>query len=153
VNIVSVDSTNLNVLLNLAQGYEAEFSAITKKKPGPDGAFPLDTIVDDTHPGYILYDRTIPIGFCIKGTYDGHHDIAEFYIIPSYRSNNVGSNFAISIFSRYPGNWQVRQIDGAHLAIKFWRKVIGKFTNNLFSETITADPYWGIVTKQTFVCS
>lgn len=151
MNIHLINKDNLPILLNLVQAYEAEFSLITNKNPGPNGIYPMDTPCDEDHPSFLLYDNSTPIAFCIKGTHDGRHDIAEFFVIPTYRKNGIGQKFAIEIFKKYPGNWQVRQIDGAHKATDFWRKTIRAFTNNNFSESIVDDPYWGKVTRQTFI--
>lgn len=150
LKILTVDQTNLPIVLNLAQAYEAEFSAITKKKPQSNGLFLLDTPINQEHPSYLLYDQTSPIGFCIKGVQEARHDIAEFYVVPSYRSKGIGRHFAAEIFKKYPGPWQVRQIDGADKAILFWRSAIQVFTNNNFTECVVEDNYWGKVTRQLF---
>ena len=100
--------------------------------------------------GYLFYDNSTPIGFCIKGISDGRHDIAEFYIIPTYRNNNLGEKMAIEIFRKFPGPWQVRQISGADKAKAFWRKTIKRFTNNNFIESQIPDKHWGQVTCQRF---
>ncbi len=150
MEIVIVEELNKKILFNLAQAYEAEFSYITKKNPGPDGIYPLDTPIDVDHPSFLLYIGGIPVGFCIKGTCDGIHDISEFYIVPSYRHNSVGEKFALIIFQKYSGKWQVRQIEGADKATRFWRKVISNFTSGKFVEETTLDNYWGKVTRQSF---
>jgi predicted acetyltransferase len=150
LTINNVDSSNLSILLNLVQAYEAEFSLITKKLPGPNGLYALDTNLDESHSAFLLYIGISPLGFCIKATQDGIHDIAEFYIVPSHRGNNLGCEFAASIFQKYSGKWQVRQISGADKAVLFWRKAIGRFTNGNYVESIVEDSYWGKVTKQTF---
>ena len=86
----------------------------------------------------------------VKGTDDHHHDIAEFYIVPAKRGRHVGRKFAQEIFSRYKGNWQVKQIDGADKAVVFWQKTISEFTNNNYSEESINDSYWGKITRQRF---
>lgn len=150
MNVFPVDSLNIKILLNLLQAYEAEFSAITKKTPRIDGIFPIDTPIDGDHPSFLVYSNSIPVGFCIKSTYEGIHDIAEFYVVPSFRYLNIGENFAKYIFTKYPGKWQVRQIEGAHKATRFWNKVINNFTSGNYTESIVNDSYWGKVTKQNF---
>lgn len=150
MEIITVTSENINVLLNLAQAYEAEFSVITKKNPNSDGLYPLDTNWDENHPSYLLFDNDTPIGFCMKTTMDGRHDISEFYMIPTRRREGIAKHFAIQIFKIYKGEWQVRQIQGADNATKFWRSAIKEFTNNNFVETQDVDMYWGKVTKQAF---
>lgn len=150
MEIVQVTEINKNILLNLVQAYEAEFSYITKKTPGPDGVYPLDTLIDVDHPSFLLYIDRIPVGFCIKGTCDGIHDISEFYVVPSHRFSNIGEKFALKIFQEYSGKWQVRQIEGADKATRFWRKAIGNFTSGKFIEETTQDSYWGKITRQSF---
>ncbi|MBP9681191.1 MAG: hypothetical protein KBD76_07285 [Bacteriovorax sp.] len=150
MKIIDVSASNLKILFNLAQAYEAEFSIITKKNPDPNGVYLLDTNIDTEHLGYLFYDNSTPIGFCIKGISYGRHDIAEFYIIPTYRNNNLGEKMAIEIFKKFPGPWQVRQISGADKAKAFWRKTIKRFTNNNFIESQIPDKHWGQVTCQMF---
>ena len=81
---------------------------------------------------------------------DNRHDIAEFYVIPSYRSAGAGSQFAIEIFKMSRGPWQARQIEGAHKATLFCHSAIQLFTNNNFTKSAVEDSYWGKVTKQLF---
>lgn len=148
VKIVA-DKSKEKVLNNLILAYEAEFSAITKKIPIHDGTFKLDVDLQTTE-NYLLFDKKYPIGFCVKGEIDGRHDIYEFYVVPSRRNRKLGREFAKNIFSRYQGDWQVRQIEGADKAISFWRKTISEFSNNNFEEQVVNDDYWGRVTKQIF---
>jgi predicted acetyltransferase len=148
---VPVDKSNLQVLLNLAQAYEAEFSPITKKNPSESGLYPLDTNIDEHHPSFLLFDQKIPVGFCIKHTVNNRHDIAEFYVVPTYRLKGHARQFAIEIFKKYPGEWQVQQIKGADQATQFWRATIKAFTKGKFEEAVAIDPYWGSVTRQSFV--
>ncbi len=148
--IVEVNNSNLNILLNLAQAYEAEFSLVTKKNPLPSGLYSLDTNCDIDHPSYLIYDKVTPIGFCIKTIVDLRHDISEFYVIPTYRRKGIAKYFATEIFKKYTGDWQVRQIRGADKAVSFWRAVINEFTSGHFSESQVDDASWGTVTRQIF---
>lgn len=153
LRLVEVNHTNLLVILNLAQAYEAEFSALTGKIPNDNGEFVFDTIPVAPYQGYLLYQANTPIGFCVINTNSTPQDIAEFYIIPSRRHKKIGTEFAYSIFDKYPGLWQVRQIKGAEHAIAFWRRVISTYTKNNYKEQIIEDPDWGIVTKQIFTAA
>lgn len=136
--------------MNLAHAYEAEFSSLTEKTPNANGEFEPDTLPNNQYQGYILYEKLIPIGFCITDVSQEPHDIAEFYIIPVKRKCNYGYELAKYVFTKYPGQWQVRQIEGAHVATAFWRKVITAITNDNYQEAIVDDPSWGIVTRQSF---
>lgn len=147
---MEVNNENINILLNLAQAYEAEFSPVTKKNPQPSGLYALDTICDADHPSFLLYDSEIPIGFCIKSFVDSRHDISEFYIVPTYRRKGIAKQFAFAIFNKYIGDWQVRQIQGADHATAFWRSIINEFTKGQYVESQVNDSYWGVVTRQLF---
>jgi predicted acetyltransferase len=152
VNIVKIENKkHFAVLGHLTQAYEAEFSKITQKLPNQDGVFEPDTLIDENHEGYLLFnDDQIPIGFCIKGTVGTCHDISEFYIIPALRKNGWGKRFAFAIFNKYRGPWQVRQIMGADRARKFWQSSIQDYTSGQFEEVLSSDPDWGQVFLQTF---
>ena len=149
--IAVVNQENLGSLLNLAQAYEAEFSSLTGKMPGDDGIFKLDTMPFKPYVGYIFYYDGIPIGFCILNPESNPKDISEYYIVPVMRRKNLGYLFAQAIFSTYPGQWQVRQIQGADQAVKFWRRLISQYTQNQYVEERVNDPEWGLVTRQLFV--
>lgn len=152
MKIVKVSSANeATVLLNLMQGYEAEFSAITQKTPQPDGLFALDTPLDDEHEAFLyLETNDTPIGFCIIGKVENRHDVSEFYIVPSKRSKKAGRDLACAIFDMYSGEWQVRQIAGADKAYDFWNKTISYYTNGQYTNSTLNDPYWGFVRIQHF---
>lgn len=135
----------------LIQAYEAEFSSITEKLPGPDGIFPLDTHLDDTHFGYLAYLGDIPVGFNVIATKGiGHFEVCEFYIIPVCRMKKRGYDLAAQVFDRHPGHWEVKQIVGADQAYNFWRKAIGQYTRGKYTDDVYRDEYWGKVTRQTF---
>ncbi|NGX45982.1 MAG: hypothetical protein K940chlam2_01163 [Chlamydiae bacterium] len=86
----------------------------------------------------------------MKGSNGSYSDICEFYILPDFRERGIGEKFAHAVFNRFPGKWQVRQIEGADAARAFWRKVVGSYTSGNFEEIEFDDPYWGPVTSQRF---
>jgi predicted acetyltransferase len=138
-------------LANLMQAYEAEFSDLTQKLPDARGVFKPDTCVDDSHDGYLLYnEHGVPLGFCIKGTINGFHDISEFYVIPAARRKRLGFDFATSIFNLYEGRWQVRQMWEASRARRFWKKTLEIYTGSMFEDVVIDDPMWGKMTSQRF---
>src|SRR5687768_16538052 len=116
MDIRKVNNSNYSVLLNLMQGYEAEFSTLTQKRPQLDGTFALDTLLDEHHQAWLLYESGLPAGFAIIGKQSQRNDISEFYIVPVLRNQNLGKKFAICIFKMYRGDWQVRQIPRADKA-------------------------------------
>ncbi len=152
MEILEVNPQNLQVYLNLAQCYEAEFSVLTRKKPNKEGLYQLDTEIAHPTKGYLLYVDKTPVGLAAVGVNgDSVYEICEFYIIPNCRKEGLGMKFAHEIWRMLPGKWEVKQIEGADHAIKFWRNCIHRYPHHSFSEDIVKDPYWGQVNRHTFV--
>jgi len=151
MQIIPVNETNLAVYHNLVQCYEAEFSPLTGKKPDETGRFELDTELGENVQGYLLEIDRHPAGLAAiacKG--EKRYEVCEFYVVPSFRQKAVGMHFAHKIWNEYPGSWEVKQIEGADNAIRFWRTTITRFNNTPFREERYDDPYWGKVTRQQF---
>jgi len=152
INIIKVDDSNIHVLYNLAQGYEAEFSNLTKEMPDQDGKFKIHQYPVNQYVLYLCYKDANPIGFAIIDLASNPAcDIYEFYVVPAVRKQNIGKNFAFYLFDTYKGIWQIRQIDGAEGSTSFWRKVINEYTNGNYKEEIVQDPRWNCIIKHTFV--
>lgn len=152
LRVVSVTVDNRAAFDRLMQNYEAEFSSITGKMPGPDAVFPLDTFLDDQHCGYLAYRGGIPVGFNLIAVKEAGRDfeVCEFYIIPACRKCKLGYDLAAAVFDLHRGTWEVKQIAGADNAKAFWRKAIGHYTRGNYVEEDYSDSYWGAVTRQRF---
>ncbi|MCS5705317.1 hypothetical protein NZK27_03850 [Synechococcus sp. FGCU-3] len=145
-----VNASNLNVYHNLAQAYEAEFSPITKKHPDLNGLYALDTTVGGEVKAYLLKTSQSAIGFAaasvpVKGT----RDLREFYVVPTMRGQKIGTYFAGQIFFLHPGQWTVKQLEGAKHATAFWHRALAEL-GTAYEETHIQDEYWGSVVMQTF---
>ncbi|MBM9537815.1 GNAT family N-acetyltransferase [Desulfobulbus alkaliphilus] len=152
MEIVRVGELYLDVYLNLAQSYEGEFSGITGKKPDTKGLFALDTPLGDCVVGFLLILAGTPAGLAAVVVKPGSRfEVAEFYIVPSFRKQAWGMRFAHNLWQMFPGQWEVKQIQGAEYASKFWCRAIREFTQGDFVEDKYQDPYWGLVTRQQFV--
>lgn len=151
MRIMEVTDGNLGIYRNLAQSYEGEFSALTGKEPGPDGWFPLDTELGGPVTGYLLLVEAAPAGIAaIAAKPDGGFEVREFYVVPCFRHKGWGMRFAHGIWSLHPGEWEVKQIEGADYAVRFWRKAIAAYGVSAFTEDRFQDSYWGHVTRQRF---
>ena len=165
MHIEQVTENNKHIYHNLVQAYEAEFSAITGKKPDQNGLFALDTHLGGAVIGYLFFINGFslgtlnfsmdveksPIGFAaIKRKDRGHYEVCEFYVVPSVRLNNLGARFAHKLWRKYPGLWEVKQISGAEHATQFWRKAISAYSEKGYNEESYQDRYWGVVTRQLF---
>lgn len=148
---VTITKENEAIYFNLATAYEAEFSNLTNKMPDENGLFQPDSLPEKPNEGILMYYDDKPCGFCIANITDEMNDIREFYIIPSCRRRQLGGHLADYTFKEFPGAWQVRQIQGADDARKFWRAVVNKVTNGNYQETKEHDDFWGTVSCQRFV--
>ena len=152
LEVVQVIDVNKGVYLNLAQAYEAEFSAITEKLPRHDGLFELDTPLDSDHAAYLALVDNVPIGFAnirLPNESDSNFEVCEFYIIPACRKTQRSSQLAHAVFTLHPGRWVIKQILGAEYATEFWRRAIQQF-GVPFEQVKQVDDYWGPVTMQQF---
>ncbi len=133
------------------QYYEAEFSAITGKKPNGLGLFELDTHLGDDTLGFLLVIDNVPAGIAaIRCEEAQAYEVCEFYVLSYFRKNGIGTQFAHTIWKDHPGDWEIKQIQGAGYATTFWRKTIEQFNETAYTEENYDDPYWGSVTRQRF---
>lgn len=151
MKIIPVTETNSPIYHNLIQCYEAEFSPITGKKPNASGLFELDTHLAGDTIGFLLKIDDAPAGIAaIRCKEDHRYEVCEFYVVPYFRKNGIGMEFAHAIWKSYPGEWEIKQIQGAEYATAFWRKTINSFNNTTYTEESYDDPHWGVVTRQQF---
>lgn len=63
------------------------------------------------------------------------YDVAEFFILRKFRRKGVGRFVAHTLFDKFRGNWQVRQLVDNLSAQIFWRKVISEYTSGNYEES------------------
>jgi predicted acetyltransferase len=81
-------------------------------------------------------------GFALVHRADPVWHMSEFFVMRKYRRSGVGTRFAVTLFDRHPGTWEVRQIHANTPAQVFWRKVIGRYTDGAYSEQLLDDDSW-----------
>lgn len=139
----------------LFQLYEFEFAARTYKEVTPNGLYQQDAWSGHGVDIYLLYCDQTPIGFAIVNLGSmitgepNTKDIAEFFIMPSHRRQGNGLWLAHAIFSRYPGQWEVRQIAHHVIIRNFWRKAIQLYVGEQFTDQDLACQAW-VGPVQTF---
>ncbi|GAB6926250.1 hypothetical protein JCM10914A_02330 [Paenibacillus sp. JCM 10914] len=67
------------------------------------------------------------------------YSMAEFFVMRKYRNHGVGQQAAFALFSRFQGIWKVGQIEANLPAQTFWKKAIGRYTDQTFEEIREAD--------------
>lgn len=162
--LVPITAQNAQVYANLCQPYEAEFAPLTGERPRVCGSFAVQTpCPTETTFGYLYLSEGLPVGFAVAarlrasdGAEGGNSphappqfDVCEFFVLPANRREGLGRELARGLFLAHPGRWQVRQIEGAHRAVAFWRRIIGELCPD-HDEQVVNDAHWGRVTRQRF---
>jgi predicted acetyltransferase len=141
------------VLRNLYQLYEYEFSRFDPTDVNEHGLFDSPRYFDHywteagRYPFLIRVDGKLA-GFAFVQEYsyvgagEGTHCIAEFFVMPKYRRQGVGEFVASELFGRFPGRWEVAEMEANVEAQQFWRKVIGRFTGDNYEETAGDGNTW-----------
>jgi predicted acetyltransferase len=60
-------------------------------------------------------------------TADGHHEVAEFFVLSRLRRRGIGRSFARQLLARSPGSWKLHQLTANERAIGFWRRALDGF--------------------------
>lgn len=145
-----IDASNSHIFDELAQDYEDEFSPVSGKKKNPDGTYSIDVDWRAPNIGYYWKEDSKIVGFSIVEMIDGYFEIVDFYVIPQYRKKRIGEHMAFAVFNQHPGPWRIRQLLGSEIATKFWRKVVGRYTHENYTESQIDNPPWGVSICQTF---
>ncbi|MEC0207328.1 GNAT family N-acetyltransferase [Paenibacillus ehimensis] len=75
------------------------------------------------------------------------NSVAEFFVMKKYRRHGVGREMAFALFNRFPGQWEVAQMEENVPAQMFWKRIIDEYTKGSYEE-ITRDDWEGPI--QTF---
>lgn len=144
VEILEAGLQDKTVFENLMHLYLYDFSEYTGDDVDEQGRFtdehldrywtepnryPFLVMVDGKYAGFILV-RDMP------GPQEGEtiHSIAEFFIMKKYRRQRIGQQAACRTFDRFPGSWNVFEMEENLPAQKFWRCIIGEYTHGAFQE-------------------
>lgn len=65
--------------------------------------------------------------------------IAEFFVLRKYRRRGVGSRAALDVLTRFPGRWELSELDWNVAAQKFWRSIIRRVAVDGFTEARRRD--------------
>lgn len=128
------------IVANLMQLYSHDLSDYQDAKVDDRGLFGLGAYFDvywtevGRHPFLIWVDGKLAGFAFIRQLDDATFSIAEFFITRSFRRSGVGARAATELFDRFPGRWQVAEIEKNHSAQEFWRRVISDYTKGEFSE-------------------
>ena len=90
----------------------------------------LDKYFEDNYAYFIKSNDNI-LGFIlVDDNKNGNYEISEIFVLNNYKHKKVGEQAVIKIFNKHKGNWIIKAVPSSIVAESFWKKVIGKYTNN-----------------------
>lgn len=153
LEITPASEADYTIVRNLARFYTYDIAEHAGLKFPADGMFdPGDQLAN--YWGRTGTTRTWPVawqGFPFLLRIDGHpagfalvkrtsdapatFDMGEFFIARQYRRLKFGNSVATTLFDRFAGAWEVREMPVNAPAQAFWRKIIADYTAGAFTET------------------
>ncbi|PKL75335.1 MAG: GNAT family N-acetyltransferase [Candidatus Melainabacteria bacterium HGW-Melainabacteria-1] len=141
IDILPATPDQQPILANLLELYSHDFSEFVDVKLGADGRFgyqqlPLYWREAHRHPFLIQADGELAglvllqQGSQITGAPE-IWDVAEFFVLRSYRRHGVGRQAAHAVWRRFTGDWEVRVTARNTGALHFWQRAISAFTGQL----------------------
>lgn len=137
------DFARRNVIDQMLQDCLREFSAFDGGKPGAQGRFDypyLDAYwQEDGRFPFVFLREGNEIGFAfVRSLGKGEVEMAEFYVVPSFRRAGLAQVAAKKLFHRFPGRWIVSHDEANEPARAFWAKVINEVAEGHVDRTVSA---------------
>jgi predicted acetyltransferase len=127
VEVVEVGADQRPVLEQLFELYQYDFTEFDANDVNDTGRFGFPMLgrfftEPDRHAFVLRADGRL--AGCALVIANDPNDMSEFFVMRRYRRGGLGGRFARELFARFPGRWQVRQIEANKPAQAFWRTVI-----------------------------
>lgn len=129
--------TEKPILANLLELYAYDFTEHCDFDIGDDGFYGYKDLslywTDSDKFPYLIYCDGKIAGFVLvqkRSSVSENNevwDIAEFFIMKKYKRKGLGTKVASKIWSKFPGQWQVRVLVENKIASAFWLKAIRNF--------------------------
>lgn len=143
ISIVKVDEKNKDILCKMLKLYQRELLRVKN----PTRYKYLDSYFQKAdHHAYFIMIKDEIAGFALINKYSviekGCNSIAEFYVKKNFRNKKIGTTVAGIIFGKYPGRWEVRELEICKSANKFWINVINNYTEGNYKEIFLESEKW-----------
>ena len=138
VEVIAARLEQQPVLANLFQLYAQDFMDFYDLALDSDGRFSYKNLalywrdphrhpfllrIDGRLAGFVLVKR----GSEVSGN-AAAWDVAEFFVLRSFRRRGFGTKVAHQVWKRFPGTWEVRVLEANVSALHFWEHAIATFT-------------------------
>lgn len=139
IKIVSIGIDEKEILRNLLEKYDYEFSQYDKRDVNKLGLYDykyLDTywieknrwaffvLVDDKLAGFVMVNNHS------EAREETDFSLSEFFIMYKYRRCGVGKYAAKKVFDMFNGRWQLKRHPNNLGAVCFWDSVISEYTDD-----------------------
>lgn len=147
IEIIPASVNDKPVIANLLQLYLYDLSEFAEWPLNEHGLFDYPYLdyywrEPERHPFVIRVDTELA-GLALVRDYveDGMlvHQLAEFFILRKFRHRGIGEAAACRIFDQFPGPWNVEQLEQNVAAQRFWRRVVGRYSQGSYTERYDAD--------------
>lgn len=143
--LVPVKEEEKEILRNLLEKYDYEFSQYTLEDVNPLGLFGYSRVdhywtdpdrwaffikVEDKLAGFVMVNDHSELGEPID------YSMAEFCVLYKYRRQGVGRQAAFMAFDQFPGRWELKYHAKNTASVKFWQKAVGKYTGEQYRHVI-----------------
>ena len=141
IELVPVDVSEKEILRNLLEKYDYEFSQYDQRDVNNLGLYGYDYLdyywtEEGRHTFFIKVDGKLA-GFVMINTYleveaATDHTVAEFFVMHKYRGRGVGRYAAFRVFDMFPGKWQLKRHPKNLGSVHFWNKIVSEYTGGDF---------------------
>lgn len=148
VQLVLATQSNFQILHNLAQFYQYDFTEFLPGDLDEQGEYPyIDVrryLTEKGHHAYLARVNGKLGGFVLVKDRPEQRDrpgryLAEFFVMRPFRKMGVGRTLAFQTFDTYRGYWELAVVGPNTPAQAFWRKVVDEYTRGQFEEFTTLE--------------
>ncbi len=138
--IVPAERHEKEILRNLMEKYDYEFSQYTLEDVNPLGLYGYDWLdgywTEKGRWAFFLKADGKLAGFAMVNDYPeaGKTDycMSEFFVMYKYRRCGLGSFAARALFDRFRGSWQLKRHPKNLPSVGFWDRVVGSYTKGAY---------------------
>ncbi len=138
VELHEVQRDEKEILMNLLEKYQYEFSQWERADVNPDGNYGYKYLYcyfeeENRHPYFIKVDGRLA-GFVMISDYPEvpeeptDYCLSEFFVMYKYRRCGVGRQAANMVLDKHHGRWQLKRHPHNIGSVRFWDSVISEYT-------------------------
>ena len=138
MELIPVREDEKEILRNLLEKYDYEFSQYTLEDVNPLGLFGYSRVdhywTDPNRWAFFIKVDGRLAGFVMVNDHSELEEpidyaMAEFCVLYKYRRQGVGKKAAFEIFERFPGTWELKYHPKNTASEKFWHSAVGEYTH------------------------